>query len=97
MISLLAFARINAWDYENDILQLDDRNFDLATKTFPFLFVKFYAPWCHHCKEMTPHLQKIAETLKNQNIVCAEIDAEVNPRVSYIYKIAAYPTLKLFH
>ena len=34
---------------EENVLVLNDKNFDEALKAHPQLLVKFYAPWCGHC------------------------------------------------
>lgn len=33
---------------EEDVIILTDENFENALKTFPYLMVEFYAPWCVH-------------------------------------------------
>jgi protein disulfide-isomerase A1 len=43
------------------------------------VLVEFYAPWCGHCKKLTPIYNKLAETLSsNPNIVIAKIDGTLN-------------------
>ena len=57
------------------------------------VLVKFYAPWCHHCRVMAAEYQKTARLLSgNPNILIAEIDASANevPSVS----IQGFPTIK---
>src|SRR5207244_3422738 len=85
--------------------------FDLSAKTFDQLvvnpstrevingpwFVKFYAPWCGHCKAMAPTWDILAEKhgkdLNVGNVDCA--DAE-NSLVCSTYEIDGYPTLLYF-
>lgn len=37
--------------------------------------IKFYAPWCGHCKTMIPEYQNLAQLLKDNDVVVAEVDA----------------------
>lgn len=55
--------------------------------------VEFYAPWCGHCKNLAPELEKAAQTLaSNPNIIIAKVDSTGN-EVAGI-EIQGYPTLK---
>jgi protein disulfide-isomerase A1 len=59
------------------------------------VLVKFYAPWCGHCKTLAPKWEEAAKQLSNNpNIVIAKIDSTLNevPGVS----IKGFPTLKFF-
>lgn len=59
------------------------------------VLVKFYAPWCGHCKTLAPKWEAAAEKLKhNKNIVIAKIDSTANevPQVT----IRGFPTIKFF-
>jgi protein disulfide-isomerase A1 len=37
------------WDYENDVLVLDEGSLPAAKSNFDYLMLEFYAPWCGHC------------------------------------------------
>ena len=41
---------------EAEVLELDDSNFENTISTFDLVFVDFYAPWCGHCKRLSPEV-----------------------------------------
>lgn len=57
------------------VFQLNDQNFDETISSHKYVMVKFYAPWCGHCKNMAQDYIKLAELTKDNDIVIAEIDA----------------------
>ena len=69
---------------KNGVLVLTDKNFDQAQKEFPKLFVKFYAPWCPHCKKINPKWEELAKehTTKGSGVVFAKMNSEKNPETS---------------
>jgi len=42
------------------------------------VLVKFYAPWCQHCKNMAPEWIELAEQNENESIVIGDIDVTAN-------------------
>lgn len=83
---------------DGTVLELDDKNFDSAISSFDFILVDFYAPWCGHCKKLSPELDVAAPKLAglNKPIVVAKINADKYTRLAAKYDIDGYPTLKMF-
>ncbi|XP_010543397.1 PREDICTED: protein disulfide-isomerase 5-2 [Tarenaya hassleriana] len=84
---------------DGTVLQLTESNFDSAISSFDFIFVDFYAPWCGHCKRLSPELDAAAPILAKlkQPIVIAKLDAERYSRLARKLDIDAFPTLKLYN
>lgn len=62
------------------------------------MFVDFYAPWCGHCKRLSPELDKAAPVLAEleKPIVIAKVDADKYTRLATKYKVDGFPTLMVF-
>ena len=59
------------------------------------VLVKFYAPWCGHCKTLAPHYDEAAQRLSNNpNILIAKVDSTENEVANL--DIQGFPTLKWF-
>lgn len=59
------------------------------------VLVKYYAPWCGHCKTLAPIWDELAEHVAaNENLVIAKFDATANEAAGVA--IRGYPTLKFY-
>lgn len=57
------------------------------------VLIEFYAPWCGHCKALSPKYDELGEKLKEtENLVIAKLDATANDFPS-VYEVRGYPTL----
>ena len=81
-----------------EVVILDDENIEEAITKFPILMVKFYAPYCGHCKKMAEEYKRAAEEVYRRNLkyTIGELDATEYTISAKKYDIVGYPTLKLF-
>lgn len=51
-----SFSSAQPFSVDGKVLELDESNFDAVISTFDLVFVDFYAPWCGHCKRLSPEV-----------------------------------------
>ncbi|KAG9710340.1 thioredoxin-like protein, partial [Aureobasidium melanogenum] len=66
-----------------------------VTTTHDPWFIKFYAPWCHHCQAMAPSWHAMARDMKNK-LNIGEVNCEVERRLCKDVNVKGYPTLIYF-
>lgn len=83
---------------EENVYILTDKNGDKFIAEEEFVFVKFYAPWCGHCKKMAPDYKELGAkfNVEGSKIKIAKVDSTVHKEFSGKFGIEGFPTLKLF-
>lgn len=86
---------LDAEEVPSDVVKLTSDNFDETLAASQYVLVKFYAPWCGHCKAMAPDYEKAATQLKGEAVL-SEVDATVETELATKYEVQGYPTLFWF-
>ncbi|GMM32083.1 protein disulfide isomerase [Martiniozyma asiatica (nom. inval.)] len=68
---------------------------DSIIKSDKDVLVKYYAPWCGHCKRLAPIFEELSDMFKgSDDVVIADIDNTLNDVEGV--EIEGYPTIVLF-
>lgn len=94
MLALLAAAPCAA--EKDSVVRLTKYNFAENVKQGSW-FVKFYAPWCVHCKKLAPIWEKLADQAEKKNwpVKIAEVDCTQSKDICESVRVKAFPTLGL--
>lgn len=67
----------------------------MVTMTQEPWFIKFYAPWCHHCQAMAANWIQLAKAMQGKLNV-GEVNCEVEKRLCKDAHLRGYPTILFF-
>lgn len=67
----------------------------LVTMTQEPWFIKFYAPWCHHCQAMAPSWIQLAKEMQGKLNV-GEVNCDAEKRLCKDAHLRGYPTILFF-
>lgn len=94
LLNTFIFLVVIIGAFSNDIVTLDTKNFEHLTQastgsTTGDWFVKFYAPWCGHCKKMEPAWIDTAHELYGE-INVANVDVTHNKELGTRFNIKGF-------
>lgn len=58
-------------------------------------FIKFYAPWCHHCQALAPNWHQMSKELEGK-LNIGEVNCDVESRLCKDVRVRGYPTIHFF-
>lgn len=67
----------------------------LVTMTQEPWFIKFYAPWCHHCQAMAPSWDQLAKRMEGR-LNIGEVNCDAESRLCKDVRLKGYPTILFF-
>ena len=77
---------------------LNSESFDAALNSGKNVFVKFFAPWCGHCKRMKPDWDELMNEFgDSKSVVVAEVDCTIEEGLCGEIGVRGYPTLKYWN
>eukprot|EP00835_Amoeboradix_gromovi_P004219 NODE_315_length_11202_cov_0.258849.p7 type:complete len:162 gc:universal NODE_315_length_11202_cov_0.258849:5495-5010(-) len=78
------------------MIELTPETFDEFVGGSSPALVKFYAPWCGHCKAMASDYIKLGDAYSEDDVVVASLDASAYKEFGSKFGVTGYPTLKYF-
>jgi protein disulfide-isomerase len=79
-----------------EVVALTSESYDkvVANNMDPW-FIKFYAPWCHHCQALAPNWSNLARQMRG-NLNIGEVNCDAEKALCKKAGVHGYPTMLLF-
>lgn len=68
---------------------MTDKNFEYLLHEASIILIKFYAPWCGHCKKLSPEFSAASNELirDKSQVVLAQVDATQETKIAQQFQI----------
>ena len=76
------------------VVDANDADYDMITKSSEWVLVDFWAPWCGPCKMIAPFLDQISN---ERDITIAKVNTDVNQLKMGQFGFRGIPALVLYH
>ncbi|OUM64207.1 hypothetical protein PIROE2DRAFT_51355 [Piromyces sp. E2] len=96
LFKIVASVALASQALADDVVSLTKDDYEVTLESAPLALVKYFAPWCGHCKALAPEFAKAATTLKEDKILLAEVDCTVESDICNEVGVRGYPTLKVY-
>lgn len=73
------------------VVELSDRFLEIKDREV--WLVKFYAPWCGHCKQLEPIWGQVAQKLVDTNIRVSKLDCTKYTHIAQQFRVSGFPTI----
>mmetsp|Transcript_4907 Transcript_4907/g.6667 ORF Transcript_4907/g.6667 Transcript_4907/m.6667 type:complete len:280 (+) Transcript_4907:204-1043(+) len=94
-------AEIRAKMKKSHVDHLTGTNFSSFVPADQDTLVKFYTPWCGHCKKLAPAWEELSskvhrDPLLRLHVSIAEVDCDVDDKICKSFGISSYPNILHF-
>uniref|UniRef100_A0A7S4BLJ6 Thioredoxin domain-containing protein n=1 Tax=Chrysotila carterae TaxID=13221 RepID=A0A7S4BLJ6_CHRCT len=96
MHSITLCAAVSKIDLNSEVIELRSSNWH-RTK-HGYWLVKFYAPWCGHCKKLAPVYEEVAtfyHRTQSRSVSVAKVDGTQESSLLTTFDVKGYPTIVL--
>lgn len=96
LLATCVVSVVHAGMYSEHVVELSPSNFDqLVMDSTETWLVKFYAPWCGHCKSSAPAFSKAAKKLRGVAKL-GVVNCDDHQDIARRFGVQGFPTIKVF-